>query len=115
MVLKDRNTEDYDSGKKEHFFLSSKGEKMPTLASMTCREGAHQMGIYAQKAAPDSADNLVVAQSVKKHLKPKRDSAIEMKKMSPRNFANLVPTEAYKNVLRDNAKAERIKKLIEDD
>jgi hypothetical protein len=66
-------------------------------------------------AALDSTDNLVVAQSVKKHIKPKRDSSIDMKKMSPRNFANLVPTEAYKNVLRDNAKADKIKKLIEDD
>lgn len=35
-----------------------------------------------------------------------------MKKMSPRSFGDLFPTEAYKNALRDNANADRIRNLI---
>ena len=107
MILKDRNNEDYDSSKKEHFFLPGKHDATD-LSCVTSRDGAKHQSIYAHVAAQDSVDNLIVAQSVKKHLKPKRDSSIDMKKMSPRNFAHLVPTEAYKNVLRDNAKAARI-------
>jgi hypothetical protein len=35
-----------------------------------------------------------------------------MSKMSPRKFSNLIPTEAYKNVLKDNARSDHLKKLL---
>ena len=48
-------------------------------------------------------------------MKPKRDSSVDMGKMSPRNFRSMHTTEAYKNVLRDNEKADRLKALIRQD
>jgi hypothetical protein len=56
-----------------------------------------------------------VSETVKKILKPKREAMIEMKKMTRRNFGNLMTTEAYKNVLRDNENAERLKALLRQD
>jgi hypothetical protein len=53
-----------------------------------------------------------VAQSVKNHLKPRSIAMVDMKKHSPRNFGSLITTEAYKNVLRDNARAAKIKSLM---
>ena len=83
------------------------------METVSSRDGAKQFSIYAHEAAEDSTDNMWVAHSVKKHLKPKRDALVDLNKMSPRNFASLVPTEALKNVLRDNAKADRLKKMME--
>lgn len=37
---------------------------------------------------------------------------VDLKKQSPRNFGSLVATEALKNVLRDNARAERLKSIM---
>lgn len=86
---------------------------MPDLSFMSSREGAKHKSIYSKVPAGDSTDNVAVALTVRKHCKPKRDAMVDMKKMSPRNFGSLVPTEAYKNVLRDNARADRIKNLME--
>lgn len=39
MILKDRNTEDYDSSKKTEFFLPGK-HNLPEMATVSSRDGA---------------------------------------------------------------------------
>ena len=95
--------------------MSTSISAVPKLGSITSRDQNMQKSIYSHIAADDSTDNCVVAKSVSKHLKPKRDSSVDMGKMSPRNFRSMVTTEAYKNVLRDNEKADRLKALIRQD
>ena len=72
--------------------------------------------IYRKDISPDFVDNLKVAKQQLKLVHPKKEVYMEMKKQQKRDYTKLlVGTEAYKNIQRDNARAEYLKNLLDAD
>lgn len=83
------------------------------MANICPREGFKDM--YKKDIAPDTADNLKAAQAQLKLVHPKKEGFVEMKKQNQRDFTKLLQgTEAYKNILRENQRAEYLKNLLND-
>ena len=72
--------------------------------------------IYRQEAdyTPDHYDSVKIAAKAE-HLKKQTKPYVNMKKQTKRDFNSLLQkTDFYKNVLQDNARADYIKRLIEE-
>ena len=70
--------------------------------------------IYRRESAPDYYDSVKVAEVHKGLITKNKNPHIDMKKQVKRNYESLLNgTDFYKNVQRDNARQDYIKRLLE--
>ena len=69
--------------------------------------------IYKKESAPDYYDSMKIA-ATENHLKTNKKTAfVDLKKQTKRDFTKMLQTtEQFKNVLRENERAEYVKKLL---
>ena len=108
------------SGKPSIFYDTAKKEKMmqtldkcvPKMDKTTERVGFQS--IYKKSSVPDHYDSLKVAKIQENLSHKKKVSSVSMEKQTRRKFETLLGgNDAYKNVMHDNARAEYIKRLLE--
>ena len=69
--------------------------------------------IYKKEVAPDYYDSMQIAKTATKMKTMKKDTLIDISKQEKRDLTKMLKTtEQYNNVLRDNERAEYIKKLL---
>ena len=70
--------------------------------------------IYKKVSVPDHYDSLKVAKQHENLVQKKKVSSVSMEKQTRRKFETLLGgSDAYKNVVHDNARAEYVKRLLE--
>jgi hypothetical protein len=102
---------DHDCFNKDMFFLKKLDIGFTEMSKSLDRWG--RTDIYKKDIPPENTNNLDVAA---KHIEIRKrnvKSFIEMKKQNKRDLTNIAKTtEAFKNVQRDNARADYIKSLL---
>ena len=107
-------------GGKSSIFYNTKKEKtmdrleksVPAIGKTTKR--INFQSIYKKESAPDYYDSVKVAETQTKMISTGKKPFVDMKKQTKRKFEDqLNKTDFHRNVLRDNARQDYIKNLLE--
>ncbi len=103
----------YDTSKWEKLQKVQLWKGVQIMQRSQSREEEQNRSIYNKDMSPETTDNLKVQQIIHKYIKPKVPVLVNLKRQPKRDFSKVLhTTDAYKNVLRDNARADYIKSIL---